>query len=95
MTEEEKSLEVETPMGKLRARGYDLVSILLAVGLGAGIYMQMQHAKAAEESAAAASVNAKETAQAIREMTCVILLIEAKKFDQIASADAYCKRVAR
>lgn len=96
MTDENgKDLEVDIPHGKLRARGYDLLTILVAAALGLMLYMLFEHTKIAEVSAKDAAVNAKETSRAIREMTCVLSVDQSDRMNQLGRQDSFCKRMAQ
>lgn len=99
MTEEnhesEKEVEVTLPAGtKFRARGYDFLTIGIFIGLTAMVMMQYNHATGAEKFASDANNNARETARAIREMTCIMSLDPEKRLAQIGAPDSYCKRMA-
>lgn len=91
-----EELELTGPGGtRVRARGYDLIAILLAVGMGSGLYMLHQHTADARDSSVMISQSLRELAVSQRETACVLALPQDQRMQQFAQNDSWCKRVSR
>lgn len=96
----EESVEAETPVGKIRVRGTDLVAILTLIGVFASVFLMWDHRAVSSEGekALASAINELSKAtragnRAQREMNCLISLPQDRREAEFNSPNGLCKRL--
>lgn len=89
---EEQEVEASGPGNfKFRARGYDIMTLLVVAGLAVMGYAMFEMKSTNERIAVAISG----LTEAQREMACVISLPMDERLRQIGDPNSFCKRMAR
>lgn len=102
MAEEQNEVEVTTPVGKLRARGTDLIAVLIVVALSANGVIQYNHMEDAKSAASTATATNKEVAGAIKEVvkaqrqsTCILATDADKREQEYMKQNSFCNRISQ
>lgn len=104
MTEKppEPEIEVKTAVGSVRARGYDLLVVLIVVALAANGVIQYYHMEDAKFAASAAASNSRDVAKAIQDgnrvqrlSACIAATDPDKKEAQYMQPNSFCNRISQ
>lgn len=98
MPEQEQSeVEVHGPAGtSIRARGYDVITILVAVFLGVFTWALTQHITDTKESNKQIALAINELSMSQREMACILALPQDDRLKQLNQGEnSFCKQLSR
>lgn len=100
----QQELSVDTPLGKLAAKGVrisDLLGILTFLGVIATIYFGLQalrtadaHGREAKEVGQSIAASIKDGARAQRMMTCIISMPQERREQEFTQPNSFCSRIA-
>lgn len=102
MSEQQEEVEVKTPAGTFRARGYDLIMILIVVVCSVQATLLYQHLEDAKATGAAVAATNKEVSRSINELvreqrltTCIFVTKEEQREREYMQSTSFCNRVSK
>ncbi len=102
MSDDQQEVEVKTGMGSFRARGTDLIAIMVFIAITVNAVILWKHMEDAKDLASANVATTKEMASAVKEAakeqrlaTCLSATKEDQREAEYMKQNSFCNRMAK